>query len=99
MSENDPDPYEPGEGRIQVWHKRRADPEVKVHVTFECGQRITLRVQDSGRPIPAEVMRGLLKGPVTSETGYGIGLYQVAVFKCCCHVLQICTDGDVIPVS
>jgi signal transduction histidine kinase len=57
--------------------KRRHDPTVTVRVKFECGTRIALSVCDSGRPIPPEVMRGLLKGPVTSETGYGIGLYQV----------------------
>jgi hypothetical protein len=26
--------------------------------------------------VAAEVLRGLLKGPVPSETGFGIGLYQ-----------------------
>jgi signal transduction histidine kinase len=58
--------------------KRRLDPGVKVEVSFQCGERIALVVRDTGRAIPAEVMRGLLKGPVNSETGYGIGLYQVA---------------------
>ena len=58
--------------------KRRLDPSVKVKTRFECGERISLSVTDSGRAIPGEVMRGLLKGPVSSETGYGIGLYQVA---------------------
>ena len=58
--------------------KRRLDPGVSVQVRFGCGQRISLSVRDTGRPIPAEVMRGLLKGPVNSETGYGIGLYQVS---------------------
>lgn len=58
--------------------KRRLDPDVKVEVSFACGERISLTVRDTGRPIPPEVMRGLLKGPVNSETGYGIGLYQVS---------------------
>lgn len=58
--------------------KRRVDPAVQVQVRFECGTRISLSVRDSGRAVPPEVMRGLLKGPVASDTGYGIGLYQVS---------------------
>jgi hypothetical protein len=39
---------------------------------------VILRVTDTGRPVAKNVQEGLLKGPVPSETGYGIGLYQVA---------------------
>jgi hypothetical protein len=57
--------------------KRKLDPEVTVAVTLDCTDHISLRVCDSGRPVARNVLDGLLKGPVPSETGYGIGLYQV----------------------
>lgn len=57
--------------------KRKLDPDVAVNVTLECADYIALRVCDSGRPVVRDVADGLLKGPVPSETGYGIGLYQV----------------------
>ena len=58
--------------------KRKVDPEVAVTVSLACGDEIVLRVCDSGRPVSRNVLQGLLRGPVPSETGYGIGLYQVA---------------------
>jgi hypothetical protein len=58
--------------------KRKVDPDVAVTVSLVCGDEIVLRVCDSGRPVSRNVLQGLLRGPVPSETGYGIGLYQVA---------------------
>jgi signal transduction histidine kinase len=58
--------------------KRKLDPALEVKVVLECGEDIVLGVTDSGRPVSRAVLDGLLKGPVPSETGYGIGLYQVA---------------------
>lgn len=58
--------------------KRRADAYVRVTVTFECGTQVRFAVADSGQPIPESILRNLLKGPVHSETGYGVGLYQIA---------------------
>jgi signal transduction histidine kinase len=58
--------------------KRKVDPDVQVTVSLDCGDEIVLRVCDSGRPVARNVLQGLLRGPVPSETGYGIGLYQVA---------------------
>lgn len=58
--------------------KRKLDPKVAVDVCLQCADSIVLRVCDTGRPVAEEVLRGLLRGPVPSETGYGIGLYQVA---------------------
>jgi len=49
-----------------------------VNVRLECGDHVVLSVQDTGRAVPRAALVGLLKGPVPSETGYGIGLYQVA---------------------
>jgi len=57
--------------------KRKLDPSVRVRVTFDIGEAVTLTVCDSGRPVVREVLAGLLRGPVPSDTGYGIGLYQV----------------------
>ena len=47
-------------------------------MSLACGDEIVLRVCDSGRPVARNVLQGLLRGPVPSDTGYGIGLYQVA---------------------
>jgi signal transduction histidine kinase len=58
--------------------KRKVDPDVQVTVSLTCGDEIVLRVCDSGRPVARNVLQGLLRGPVPSDTGYGIGLYQVA---------------------
>jgi hypothetical protein len=35
-------------------------------------------VRDGGETVAAEVLRGLLRGPVPSKGGFGIGLYQTA---------------------
>jgi signal transduction histidine kinase len=58
--------------------KRKVDPDIQVTVSLTCGDEIVLRVCDSGRPVARNVLQGLLRGPVPSDTGYGIGLYQVA---------------------
>jgi len=57
--------------------KRKLDPSVRVCVTFDISDAVVLTVCDSGRPVVREVLAGLLRGPVPSETGYGIGLYQL----------------------
>lgn len=58
--------------------KRKLDPGLKVTAAFAARDTVVLEVCDSGRPVSGEVLHGLLRGPVPSETGYGIGLYQVA---------------------
>jgi len=59
--------------------KRAADAGVRVRVSLECGQRVALRVRDSGKPVPADLQVTLLKAPVRSGgKGMGIGLYQAA---------------------
>jgi signal transduction histidine kinase len=58
--------------------KRKLDPQVRVGIALELGEDVVLRVTDTGRPVAKNVQEGLLKGPVPSDTGYGIGLYQVA---------------------
>jgi signal transduction histidine kinase len=58
--------------------KRRLDEAVKIHVSFRCDDAIEFSVCDSGGPVASEVLRGLMRGPVPSETGFGIGLYQTS---------------------
>src|SRR5207248_364010 len=58
--------------------KRRLDESVAVRATFRCNDTIEFSVCDSGAPVAAEVLRGLMRGPVPSETGFGIGLYQTS---------------------
>jgi signal transduction histidine kinase len=58
--------------------KHRRDPAVRVAVSLVISEQIRFSVTDTGRVVPAQIARGLFSGPVASETGYGIGLYQVA---------------------
>jgi signal transduction histidine kinase len=58
--------------------KRKLDSDMSVRVIFACGDSIELKVCDSGPAIAPDVARGLLRGPVPSESGFGIGLYQAA---------------------
>ena len=58
--------------------KRKLDQTVTVRASFSCRDRIEFSVCDSGAVVAAEVLKGLLRGPVPSETGFGIGLYQTS---------------------
>jgi signal transduction histidine kinase len=58
--------------------KRAVDGATRVRASLEYDGRITLRLQDSGAAVPAEVAKHLLRGPVASQGGLGIGLYQAA---------------------
>jgi signal transduction histidine kinase len=58
--------------------KHAADPSVRILVSLLVDGQATLRVKDSGAAIPEELARRLLRGPVTSQGGLGIGLYQAA---------------------
>ena len=42
------------------------------------GERVALRVCDSGSAVPPEIESRLLRSPVSSRSGLGIGLYQAA---------------------
>lgn len=55
--------------------KRAAQPGVRVSVWLESD---VLRVCDTGHAVPAEIAPALLRAPVHSEGGLGIGLYQAA---------------------
>ncbi len=58
--------------------KRAADADVRVRVALECGERVALRVCDSGAAMPADIAASVLRAPVSSRSGLGIGLYQAA---------------------
>lgn len=58
--------------------KQKLDQAISVSVLFRCGESVELSVCDTGTPVQAGVLRGLLRGPVQSDSGFGIGLYQTA---------------------
>jgi signal transduction histidine kinase len=58
--------------------KRKLDESVTVRASFHCDDTIEFSVCDSGAQIAAGVVKGLLRGPVPSANGFGIGLYQAS---------------------
>jgi signal transduction histidine kinase len=58
--------------------KRAGHPGTRVRVTLECCEKICLRVCDTGAAVPEEIVADLLRAPVNSRSGLGIGLYQAA---------------------
>jgi len=58
--------------------KRAVDPAVRVRVSLQCGEQLALRVCDTGAPVPGEIASTLMRAPVSSRGGLGIGLYQAA---------------------
>ena len=55
--------------------KRAADPDVRVRVALRADG---LWVSDTGKAIPEDVARALMRAPIASAAGLGIGLYQAA---------------------
>jgi signal transduction histidine kinase len=51
---------------------------VPVRVGLEYGTHVEFSVCDSGSAVPAEIAARLMRGPVSSRSGLGIGLYQAA---------------------
>jgi signal transduction histidine kinase len=58
--------------------KRAAEGGTSVRVDFEYGDGVALRVRDTGSAVPPEIESTLLRAPVSSHGGLGIGLYQAA---------------------
>jgi signal transduction histidine kinase len=58
--------------------KRAIEKSMRVQVSLEAGERTVFRVRDSGSAVPEEVEATLLREPVSSRGGLGIGLYQAA---------------------
>ena len=59
--------------------KRANEPALQVRAALELnGQGVSLRVCDSGSAVPPELESNLLRAPVSSRGGLGIGLFQAA---------------------
>jgi signal transduction histidine kinase len=58
--------------------KRAAQSGVRVRAELADGDAPGLVICDTGRPVPADIASSLLRAPVHSEGGLGIGLYQAA---------------------
>jgi hypothetical protein len=59
--------------------KRAAEPGIRVRASLEqSGAELVLRVCDTGSAVSGELAAGLLRAPVASSGGLGIGLYQAA---------------------
>jgi signal transduction histidine kinase len=58
--------------------KRTAESPVAVRVSLQCNAEIALRVCDTGKAVPAAIQGSLMRAPVNSREGLGIGLYQAA---------------------
>jgi signal transduction histidine kinase len=59
--------------------KRKTDGDpVAVKAELSCKDGFVFSVEDDGEPVPDHVARNLFLGPVTSEMGLGVGLYQAA---------------------
>jgi signal transduction histidine kinase len=58
--------------------KRALEGNLRVRVTLECNDYVSLRVCDSGSAVPEDLAPQLLRSPVGSAGGLGIGLYQAA---------------------
>ncbi|MDP2135005.1 MAG: sensor histidine kinase [Sulfuritalea sp.] len=62
-----------------VAEKHLREPDLRAEVTLKRnGEGIALMVCDSGTAIAEGVLATLFVGPVSSESGYGIGLYHAA---------------------
>jgi len=78
--------------------KRVDDPTVRVRASLESSDEIVLRVRDTGSAVPEDLAAGLLRAPVASGAGLGIGLYQTARQASSSGyrlVLEANRDGDV----
>ena len=58
--------------------KRKLQGNFAISVSFACGDTARLEVCDAGRAVAPKIAAELLHGPVPSDSGLGIGLYQVA---------------------
>ena len=58
--------------------KRVNEGNIDVRVSLAVDREVTLRVRDSGSAVPEDMQSALLRAPVPSASGLGIGLYQAA---------------------
>ena len=58
--------------------KRAEQSSVRVRASLRVDGELALRVRDNGTAVPEDIAAGLLRAPVSSSGGLGIGLYQAA---------------------
>jgi len=58
--------------------KGESDGNLRIDVRLSCAAGVTFSVCDNGSPVAASVAAQLFEGPVPSQAGLGIGLYQAA---------------------
>jgi signal transduction histidine kinase len=58
--------------------KRGVQPELRVVASLSLDNGVEFTVCDDGAAVPGAMLRDLLRGPVPSESGLGIGLFQAA---------------------
>lgn len=58
--------------------KRADEPGLRVRASLYNGAALTLRVCDTGSAVPGQTAEALMRAPVASRGGLGIGLYQAA---------------------
>jgi signal transduction histidine kinase len=75
--------------------KRAGGADVRVRVTLKCDAAPEFRVCDSGKAVPGEVAQAVLRAPVHSATGLGIGLYQAArLAESAGYALELTSNRD-----
>ncbi|MBE0627202.1 MAG: sensor histidine kinase [Burkholderiales bacterium] len=75
--------------------KRRQQGEFAINVSFTCSEAVRLEIRDAGHAIAREVAAELLRGPVPSDSGFGIGLYQVArQAEACGYALELAHNAE-----
>lgn len=58
-------------------NKRILQPDIDITVHLQCDENdILLRVSDTGTAVPESISMVMFNEPITSEDGFGIGLYQ-----------------------
>jgi signal transduction histidine kinase len=60
--------------------KRKVESNLRISASLQWDNGFNLSVRDDGRAIPEGLARQLFASPVPSNTGLGVGLYQVARF-------------------
>ncbi|HVS27362.1 MAG TPA: ATP-binding protein [Burkholderiales bacterium] len=58
--------------------KSKLETGLRISIGFSCAPRATLSVCDNGVPLSESLVKTLFNGPVPSQNGLGVGLYQAA---------------------
>jgi len=60
--------------------KRKSENDLRILVRLQWNDGFTLSVCDDGKPVPAGLSGRLFNAPVPSNSGLGVGMYQIARF-------------------